>query len=97
MLLRGLGAAHIDSRPVAYARDATPARWRPLKVVNERLGHAQASITLDAYTHVIEDMQERAVDCIDATLFGQTFLRDYVCTWRQFFEIHLAEEYNHEG
>lgn len=42
----------------------------PVKVVQERLGHAQASITLDTYAHVIGDMQEKAVDAIDEALFA---------------------------
>jgi integrase len=41
----------------------------PVKVVAERLGHAQASITMDVYAHVLGDMQEKAVDSIDAALF----------------------------
>lgn len=42
----------------------------PVKVVSERLGHAQASITLDTYAHVLPDMQEAAVEAIDAALTG---------------------------
>jgi integrase len=43
----------------------------PVKVVSERLGHAQASITLDVYAHVMSDMQEQAVDSIGAALFKE--------------------------
>jgi integrase len=42
----------------------------PVKVVSERLGHAQSSVTLDVYAHVMEDMQEQAVDSIGAALFA---------------------------
>ncbi len=42
----------------------------PVKVVSERLGHSQASITLDVYAHVMDDMQEQAVDSIGAALFA---------------------------
>src|SRR5215211_589565 len=44
------------------------AAGQPLKVVSERLGHAKTSITLDTYAHVLPDMQDRAVDAIDAAL-----------------------------
>ena len=40
------------------------------KVVSERLGHANISITLDLYSHVIEDMQSEAAEQIGALLFG---------------------------
>ena len=42
------------------------------KVVSERLGHANISITLDLYSHVIEDMQSEAAEQIGALLFGST-------------------------
>ena len=42
------------------------------KVVSERLGHANISITLDLYSHVIEDMQSEAAEQIGALLFGET-------------------------
>ncbi|HKY17256.1 MAG TPA: tyrosine-type recombinase/integrase [Microthrixaceae bacterium] len=40
------------------------------KVVSERLGHATVSITLDLYSHVIDDMQSEAAEQIGALLFG---------------------------
>src|SRR5215212_4049551 len=45
------------------------ASGAPLKAVSERLGHAKSSITLDIYSHVLPDMQERVVEAIDAALF----------------------------
>jgi integrase len=45
------------------------AAGTPIKAVSERLGHAKTSITLDTYAHVLPDMQDRAVDAIDAALF----------------------------
>ena len=30
----------------------------PAKVVSERLGHSNVSLTLDTYSHVLKDMQE---------------------------------------
>jgi site-specific recombinase XerD len=37
-------------------------------VVQEMLGHATTSITLDLYSHVLQDMQEDAVDRLGALL-----------------------------
>ena len=45
------------------------AAGTPIKAVSERLGHAKTSITLDTYVHVLPDMQDRAVEAIDAALF----------------------------
>lgn len=42
-------------------------------VVSEWLGHANISITLDTYSHVLPSMQQEAADRIDTALFG---------TWR---------------
>jgi integrase len=41
-----------------------------LKVVSERLGHANASITLNVYQHVLPGMQEHAAATIDRILEG---------------------------
>jgi integrase len=45
------------------------ANGAPLKAVSERLGHVKSSITLDTYSHVLPDMQDRVVEAIDAALF----------------------------
>jgi integrase len=42
----------------------------PAKVVQERLGHANISITLDLYSHVIPGMQRDAAAHVAALLFG---------------------------
>ena len=34
----------------------------PAKVVSERLGHANIAITLDTYSHVLPNMQEKAAE-----------------------------------
>ncbi len=54
----------------------THATWlltsgTPLKVVQERLGHAKPSITLDVYGHLLAGMQDEAVDRLGAMLFQQ--------------------------
>jgi integrase len=43
------------------------------KVVQERLGHAKISITLDTYSHLVETMQEDAAAKIDELTFGHGF------------------------
>ncbi len=42
-----------------------------VKVVSERLGHASAALTLDVYSHVLPDMQQRAADRIESLIFGR--------------------------
>ena len=39
------------------------------KVVSERLGHASVTLTLDTYSHVLPDMQDRATARLEAILF----------------------------
>ena len=41
-----------------------------IKVVSERLGHAQTSITMDVYHHVTARQHQEAGDRIGAALFG---------------------------
>ncbi len=38
------------------------------KIVSERLGHANISITLDTYSHVLPGLQERAAERFDEML-----------------------------
>ncbi len=40
------------------------------KVVSERLGHSDVSITLNTYTHVLPDMDAAAADKLDEILLG---------------------------
>jgi integrase len=42
-----------------------------VKVVSERLGHASAALTLDVYSHVLPDMQQRAAERLEQILFSQ--------------------------
>jgi integrase len=44
------------------------AAGEQLKVVQERLGHASITLTLDTYVHVAPGMQERAAERLDALL-----------------------------
>jgi len=36
------------------------------KVVQERLGHSQISVTLDTYSHVLPSLQKQAASKLDA-------------------------------
>jgi integrase len=38
------------------------------KVVSEMLGHANVTVTLDTYSHVLPHMQDVAVDAMDSSL-----------------------------
>ncbi len=40
------------------------------KIVQERLGHADVSMTLNIYSHVTPDMQRGATDKLEALLLG---------------------------
>lgn len=42
----------------------------PLKVVSERLGHANIGITADIYQHVTEGMDRDAADRVAGAIFG---------------------------
>jgi hypothetical protein len=42
------------------------AGWAASKVVQERLGHANISITLGAYSHILEEMDEDAAEKVAA-------------------------------
>lgn len=44
----------------------------PAKVASERLGHSNIAITLDLYSHVLDNMQKDAAQKIDAGLFNES-------------------------
>jgi len=41
------------------------------KVISERLGHATVAMTLDTYSHVLPDMQQKAAEKLGKLLFGR--------------------------
>ena len=41
----------------------------PIKVVSERLGHADIALTLRVYSHVLPGMQKNAAHDLDEMLF----------------------------
>ncbi|MCI0624177.1 MAG: tyrosine-type recombinase/integrase [Acidobacteria bacterium] len=40
------------------------------KIVSERLGHSTVTLTLDTYSHVLPDMQQRSAQRVEELLFG---------------------------
>jgi integrase len=38
------------------------------KIVQERLGHSSIATTMDIYSHLMPNMQQGAVDCVDDVL-----------------------------
>ncbi|MET1058988.1 MAG: tyrosine-type recombinase/integrase, partial [Nocardioides sp.] len=46
-----------------------------VKVVQERLGHASAQVTLNTYAHLLHDAQSRAATALDDLLGGEGLIR----------------------
>ena len=46
------------------------------KVVSERLGHASVTLTLDTYSHVLPDMQDKATSKLEEMLFQNPHISD---------------------
>jgi integrase len=42
----------------------------PAKIAQEQLGHASISTTLNIYTHVVDASHRKAVEAVEARLFG---------------------------
>jgi len=59
LTLHGLWHTHAT---ILLEQDVNP------KVVSERLGHDSVATTMDIYSHVLPDMQEKAALAIDAAL-----------------------------
>jgi len=53
----------------SYASPALSAGI-PARVVSERLGHANIAITLDTYSHVLPNMQEKAAEQVAQLILG---------------------------
>jgi integrase len=65
----GLPAIRLHDLRHSYATAALSAGI-PAKVVSERLGHANISITLDTYSHVLPNMQEQAAEQVAQLILG---------------------------
>ena len=68
-LLKASGLPHCRFHDLrhAYATTNLRAGVHP-KVVSEALGHSSVLLTLDTYSHVLPDMQDRAAEAIEAAL-----------------------------
>ncbi len=64
--------AGIPRRPAHYLRHAhaslLAAQGLDVKSLQRRLGHAQASLTLDVYAHALSEMDRRAAELVDGAL-----------------------------
>ena len=67
--LSGLPRIRLHDVRHSYATAALAAGI-PAKVVSERLGHAQVSITLDTYSHVLPSLDESAADRVASLILG---------------------------
>lgn len=65
----GLPAIRLHDARHTAATLALAAGVHP-KVVSERLGHANISITMDTYSHVVEGMQEEAAKKMASLVYG---------------------------
>jgi integrase len=65
----GLPLIRLHDLRHSYATAALSAGI-PAKVVSERLGHANVSITLDTYSHVLPSLQEDAAVAVAALILG---------------------------
>jgi integrase len=69
LLLERAGLPRIRFHDLRYtAATLLLSRGINLKVVSERLGHAQIAITLDTYSHVLPDIQQQTADAMGAAL-----------------------------
>jgi integrase len=64
--------AGVPRRPAHYLRHAhatlLAASGLDVKTLQRRLGHTQASVTLDVYTHALSEMDRRAAELVDRAL-----------------------------
>jgi integrase len=65
----GLPRVRLHDLRHGHATHLLQANTHP-KIVQERLGHASISLTMDVYSHVMPSMQEGAADVIDAAMRG---------------------------
>jgi integrase len=65
----GLPPIRLHDLRHSYATAALAAGI-PAKIVSERLGHANIAITLDTYSHVLPNMQEKAAEQVAKLILG---------------------------
>ena len=70
--LKKHGLKHIRLHDLRHSNATLMLKYGvPAKVASERLGHSTIGITLDLYSHVLDDMQKEAAQKIDAGIFSQ--------------------------
>lgn len=66
------GRANVPRKPAHYLRHChatlLAAQGLDIKTLQRRLGHAQASITLDVYAYTLSDLDKRAAELVDKAL-----------------------------
>jgi integrase len=67
--------ANVPRRPAHYLRHChatlLAASGLDVKTLQRRLGHSQASVTLDVYAHALSEMDRRAAEMVDKALDAQ--------------------------
>lgn len=66
----GRTSASTFPQPTAYAATLLLSQGVHPKIVQERLGHSQISVTMDTYSHVLPTMQIEAADKLGAAIAG---------------------------
>jgi len=61
---------HDVRHPYASAGLANAAGWYEVKVISERLGHANVAITIDTYRHVLPAADEATANTLATTILG---------------------------
>ena len=76
-VLKKAGLPHIRFHDLRHSRATLllKAGIHP-KIVSERLGHANISITLDTYSHVLPGLEERAAERFDEMLKSRLIAED---------------------
>ena len=54
----------------ASAGPASAAGWHEVKVISERLGHANVAITIDTYSHVLPAADEATAHTLATAILG---------------------------
>jgi integrase len=69
VLVTQVGQSTLADQPLDLRHTSASPELAPEvhpKIVQERLGHADISMTLNRYSHVTPDMQRSAADTLDA-------------------------------
>ena len=59
---------YASTTSATFAPPCSCTKGVSVKVVQEVLGHSSVSVTMDVYSHVLPDMQEKAAAAMDGLL-----------------------------